>query len=208
MKSKTSIALTTIGITTLVLFGSLPANAVETSESVPPAAVVDPNQNCWLNVVTEEEACAESQEALATLLLEEYNLTIEGEDVPAELQASTSDLARGAITPQATYILGIIYDNANYSTAAGSYTLTTTVSNPCNQAGNYTYGNVPSLGALGGIGSNWNDRISSLQGYGHCGFKLYADNNYAGSTYAARAAAPTMGAFQNQASSLDTRKVD
>lgn len=180
------------------------------------AAQADPVEEtgafCWHEQVTEVEACASSAQALADTVLLEYGIQIlapvsdpeaAAEYVPSDAAiaeaASNNAQARGGVSPLATYVIGAFYAETNLG---GESLVVTTgkTSNPCSTPGSYTYG-------YGNFAARWNDRVSSFEGFGHCGFRLFADANYGGSVYGPYFSKYTLGAFNNLASSYEAQKV-
>jgi hypothetical protein len=163
--------------------------------------------SCWINTSTGESACADSDESLAVKMLSDFGVVIEGE-APSSLKVEEplvrSLVARGA-QPRAAYLMARWYDGANYSGASWAHT-TDATSTPCATPGSYTYGKVSNLSNLSFF-DNWNDRISSYQGYNHCSLRLYVNAGFGGSTHGPVKNAPNLGAFDNLASSLDVRYV-
>ena len=191
----------------VVLLSGLPA--ANASTSTPSNAEATQEQACWKDVITKQSACAPTQEELAAKVYIEHGVEFVDQEIPSALVLSSSEkslltsnqrsapsapLSLNAVN--ATYLLGIYYSGAGY--AGSSETMTATQSSaPCATYGNYTYGNVPNLRWTG-----FQDNIESFKGYGMCGLTLYADTNYAGSSYGPSAAASSLGAMANQASSI------
>lgn len=157
---------------------------------------------CWEAIDTGRSACAESPEALAQLLLEEYNVVIAAQDgfddVPAELtidETAVGAKARSGASIQATYILGEWFKDANYS---GSRKLLTAdlSSTPCTFYGSYTYGQYDVLSF------EWDNAISSVRGYGQCGMKLYNGTYASGSLYGPVFQSGNLGVFNDVTSSV------
>lgn len=159
-------------------------------------------QACWLEVDTGREACAPDAHALARLLASEFDTAIAGPEAEPDAAApfALTTPPPTSVPLTATYILGIHYFDAEFS--GTSRTITESVdANPCNQPGSYVFGFEGTLGS-------WDDQVSSFEGYGHCGFRFFADANFAGSTFGPSGSTTRMGAFNDQASSFDTHKVD
>lgn len=160
------------------------------------------SQACWLEVDTGHEACAANPRALAELIASRYSSRIEGPASEPEAGApfALPSAPSGSAPLTSTYILGAHYFDADFS--GTSRTITESVEpNPCDQPGSYVFG---FEGNLGG----WDNQISSFEGFGHCGFRFFADSNFAGSAFGPAGATARLGAFNDQASSFDTHKVD
>lgn len=202
IKNVLSGGVAVVATTLLLLTGAASASADESVN-----ATDESTQVCWGDVATGNTACAATDEELAVKIYEEFNTVIVG-DAPASLklpdsQRTAADEATAA--PLASYLLGKWYADANYSGAAWVHT-TTATSTPCAIPQDYLYGQVDNL-ALISLIDPWNNRISSFQGYNHCGFQLWSGNNITGSSYGPVLNAPNLGAFDNQANSLRMRYV-
>jgi len=186
----------------LALGGTAAAQASETDPSSEPSS----GTFCWHEQITEREACADSSQELADTVLLEYGLRILGpvsEPDAAEAYEPSSaalSLAARAASPAATYVIGAFYTEPGL-TGSSKVVTTGVTSNPCAQAGSYTYG-------YGNFVALWNDATSSFEGYGHCGFRLYWDADYTGSVYGPYFSRHSLGVFDNQASSFEAQKTD
>lgn len=181
------------------------------------AAQADPleetNAFCWHEQVTELEACADSAQELADAVLLKHGILILGPESEPEAAAAyapsvtataefaaTVEQARGGVSPAATYLIGALYVNTN-RTGTSEVVTTNVTSNPCSSPGSYVYG-------YRSLGGSWNDVISSFEGFGHCGFRLFADANFGGSIYGPYFLKNTLGPFDNLASSYEAQKID
>jgi hypothetical protein len=52
------------------------------------------------------------------------------------------------------------------------------------------------------VPSGWNDRVSSFQGYNNCQIKLWTNGNMSGTSWGPASYADTVGALNNQSSSM------
>lgn len=188
----------------LSLFAPSAAQAATSAPTPSPATA------CWGDVVSGETECASTQQELAEKIYVEHGVVFSGE-VPSELKlpaARQEQIARTAMAPastQASYIMGVWYDGKNRT--GSSWTHSTDVANPCSRPGSYTYGQLGSLRlALFGI-NNWDNRIRSFVGQNHCGFKLWSESSFQGSTYGPKHLANDLGAMDKQASSLSVEYV-
>jgi len=191
----------------LLAAGGLPANAATPAPEPAPA----PQAFCWHEQVTEREACADTAQQLADTVLLTYGVRILGPAtepkagasfVPSASAIAASGQAAGKAGKApagvaASYLIGALYTDAGYG---GSLKVLATgqTSNPCSSPGSYTYG-------YGNLTLGWNDAVSSFEGYGHCGFRLFYDANYGGSVYGPYFAKSTLGPFNNQASSYEAQ---
>ncbi|TFC29173.1 hypothetical protein E3O55_09875 [Cryobacterium sp. MDB1-18-2] len=201
-----TLLISTIGA--LALIGGVSTSA-SASTLIPSATKAPATQACWDDAATGQSACADSQPALALKLLNDYNVVLEGE-VPSALKAPAAALsARAAARTTAltsNYLMATWYDGDAYTGDSWAHT-TSATSNPCPSPGSYTYGDIPNLVTFIPLSGGWSDRISSYQGYNHCSLRLWLDVNFSGSSYGPVKYAPNLGAFNNQASSLDVQYV-
>jgi len=163
------------------MFTGAPANA-----ATPNAARAA--QTCWFNTDNQVMRCFDSYAAFKSAVQAQTGgpLLLAGQHPTPS--AATSD---GLASPAATYVLATFYDNASYSTTAGSVNITTSNSTLC-VSYNYTGNTMP---------SGWNDRVSSFHSYGTCKTRLAWDINQ-GSPYTSTSAnLATLGAMNDQASS-------
>lgn len=222
MRAKGKFGRAAFGAAVVVAFlfaQPVAANAAPTPEPVAEAEF-EVETHCFSDVVTGVSECAPTQRELADELLIEHGVEIAGTDVPARLKPSKAakaeverrhnDASRvdGApltdVTIQATYILGTIYSDPSYTGSSHTHSANLT-SAPCAQAGSYSYGAFSNMSFA--WPTLWNDKVSSYQGYGNCGFRLFADAGFQGSIYGPKKLAPTLGPMNNQTSSMDTQKV-
>ena len=103
-----------------------------------------------------------------------YNLTRE------ELTCSDSPeaaIAADSVGIQATSTLVRLYDDTNYGTANGTFTLTVDGSYTCSAAYSPVEFNVTNLSAAG-----WSNRASSAHTYNSCDVKLFDSSNVTGTS--------------------------
>ncbi len=85
-----------------------------------------------------------------------------------------------------SYVLARLYDDINRT---GVY-YSLTGSAPCDTSADLDL-------ELANIGSTWNDRVSSFQGYYDCQIRVYADASFGGSSYGAYTYTDYVGAAMN-----------
>ena len=194
-----------------VAFGLAVCPAVSagaTSLSAVEGEGVGGGEACWFEAEG-RSACASTQEELAQLVHDEFGVMFvapaSGRALPESLQLPS--LAADAQLLDATYVMGILHADGGMS--GDSFTHTTSLkSEPCDSYGDYVYGGVENLNVIDGyFGTSWNDRISSFEGYGMCGYEMWSDGGWAGSSFGPSGSAGVLGAFNDQASSLKVRKV-
>ena len=99
----------------------------------------------------------------------------------ARLSASTTLAAAST-----TYVLGRLYDDAN---RVGPY-LELTASGPCDTSSDVDW-------EVSNVGSTWNDRTSSFQGYNACQVKVFENAGYTGGSLGPLGSTDYVGAAMN-----------
>ncbi len=160
------------------LFGAAPANAAETAAPKPVP------QACLTDLGDGSQAPVTSCYPVGTNL----DAKIEAKTGAAPIHASSAKQARTlqAASPQATIVLAIFYNNANYSTSGGYQQVTGT--SPCST---YSYAGYP----------KYNDAISSFHSYSGCKSKLYENSDSSGATYGYYVDSANVGAAMNDRAS-------
>lgn len=101
-----------------------------------------------------------------------YTITT-GSLLCAPTEAGLQSLVSCTVAPLASsYLLGRFYDDINRT---GPY-LDIFASGPCDTNADLDW-------SVFNIGSTWNDRVSSFQGYSACEIRIYENEGYTGATY-------------------------
>jgi hypothetical protein len=91
-----------------------------------------------------------------------------------------------AFATTTTYLLARLYEDANRSGAYYSFT----ASAPCDTSTDMDY-------EVANIGSVWNDRVTSFQGYQDCQIRVYEHASFGGLSYGAYTFTDNVGAAMN-----------
>lgn len=202
MERKTSLAaLAIVGISTglLSLGAALPATAATTQDSTTGAG------SCWQELApgggtSSDEICVDGNEAaLAKKVLDQTGkVIVDGAATPQTVSRARTQVAAPA-SAQATYVLGEVYELANYKGYSKYWT--TSHSGGCN---GYIY-KVPSLGSEhwgGSLMVQMNDQISAVQPGPGCYINLYVDASLKGSVWSTKTDKATISWMDDKASSI------
>lgn len=140
-------------------------------------------KHCRVNVETGSTSCYPT----VTALLASFGVERPGATSIGAGEVSAIELA-SQVLPQATVVLSVVYDNADYDISDGSYTYIASAG--CD-------GDAGVEWQLANVGSTWNDRITSYQGYNKCQSTLYEDADFAGSQYGPKKSSTNVGTAMN-----------
>lgn len=101
----------------------------------------------------------------------------------AKLGQAGGEMAFAATT---TYVLARLYEDANRTGAYYSFT----GSAPCDTSTDVDF-------EVANIGSTWNDRVTSFQGYQNCQIRVYENASFGGLSYGAYTFTDNVGASMN-----------
>jgi hypothetical protein len=167
---RASVAATFIVVACTALLAAQPASAAT-------PASLSRSEACSYDVNTTEYHCYSSQTAALAAIAAGGPLLTEG-------QTATG------LSPLASYVLAIFYQDANYGGAIlDDYT---NISTLC-QSYSYTVNSMP---------AGWNDDISSYHSYGTCKTRVSENINQGGSSYGPVANAPSLGVMNDATSSF------
>lgn len=155
----------------------------------------EPVGACYVDVVTGASGCYESQSELAAALSRQGTQLVVGQptssDAVSKKGLPVAPQWDSAIAPRASYLLANVYENT--TSGGASLAFTSPYSSLC-ASYSYTTNVMP---------AGWDNRVSSFQGYGGCKVKIYeAPNLGVGATYGPIPYAATVGAMNDQTSSL------
>lgn len=135
--------------------------------AAPSASAAPAARHCWSSVDSPEQArCFTNLAAVAN--------DISGGDVQISATSTTfSDAERQAIaiSPLATYIIGQVWADDNYTDASWTFT----ASGDCDTNADVDWN-------VGSMPSGWNDRVTSFKSYGLCATKIWENTNYGGAS--------------------------
>lgn len=142
-----------------------------------------PEQHCVQNIDTGSLVCADSEDELAATVYDETGKVL--------VYQPNGTLARTAVSPAATYVIGVIYSYPNY----GGSSRTITGSTPCSSGGAYNYRDLSLIG--------WNNDIDSFKSFAGCMTKFWDATNFSGSAaYGYYTNSADAGSMRNRASSI------
>lgn len=162
---------------TFSFVASLALVATLTGASAPPSPSLSESAEetigCWQEFETGNRACAPTEDELKKVILEKYNKVLV--ESPEEFEAiKKSKTFRSMSVPDgvlASYHIGTLFNDANYSGSFDSYS--TTNSSTC-------YGQIYTFSWPSVV---YNDQTSSFYGAGACQVLLYENINYGGGFY-------------------------
>jgi len=102
-------------------------------------------------------------------------------------------LVRPALDGGGGVLLGRFFDDGGMDATGGSFTVT--AASACDASADIDF-------SVSTMPSGWNDRVSSFQGYNSCQIKLWQNGAFSGSTFGPITYAYSVGALDNQASSI------
>jgi hypothetical protein len=109
-----------------------------------------------------------------------------GRTVCAATEAGLNAATSRGLSPESTFVLAKLYDQAGRT---GPY-LEIQASGPCDTNSDIDWGTA-------NVGTTWNDRISSFQGFSNCQIRIYENANFTGATYGAFTATDYVGDAMN-----------
>ena len=104
----------------------------------------------------------------------------------ARCATTLSELQSGSATLATQYLLGRFYDQAGRT---GPY-LDIFASGPCDTNADLDW-------AVSNIGTAWNDRVSSFQGYSQCEIRVYENDSFSGASFGPSAGVDYVGDAMN-----------
>ncbi len=148
-----------------------------------PAAAVEPDTHCWMDLDTGETGCYASF-ALVVDALSDGAVQVDAD------AATISEAQRAALAPLSTFIIGQVFEDANY----GGSSFTFTASADCDTNADVDW-NVASMP------TGWNDRVTSFKSFGQCATKIWQDTNYGGASFGFVVNSTNVGATMNDQTS-------
>lgn len=147
------------------------------------AAEEESTETCWLNLDNDVLQCFEN-EATFEAAVEEQT----GGPVMTGDEAEAAAAARGGVTPMATYVGAIFYENINY----GGASLNITTTNPGICTAVFWSNNFP---------AGWDNRVSSFRSFATCKTRISENLNQGGASLGPIVNASSVGVLNDQASS-------
>lgn len=194
-----------------------PAQATGAS-NIPSTSETPTGKHCWFEVDTERALCAETPDALALRMYNEYGVTLDqrpGENLPEEVikpSAKVKQLVRAgqaarAASPDATqraasssYLLVKAFEDEGYKGYSRTWSVSLQ-SAPCQVQGNYAYGQYAYM-----YNYSFNDRMASYQLAPGCRLKVYQDANFRGTMRGPYGNSRSLGILYREVSSMSVVK--
>ncbi len=148
-----------------------------------PAAAVEPETHCWMDLDSGETGCYSSF-ALVVDALSEGTVEVAADAI------TVTDAQRAAITPLSTFIIGQVFADASY--AGSSYTFYTSGDCDTNADVDWNVASMP---------TGWNDRVTSFKSFGQCATRIWQDTSYGGASYGFYVNSTNVGATMNDETS-------
>jgi hypothetical protein len=170
-RARLSAGLVGIVAGTIAVLGmASPANA---------ATADDAAESCGVFIDTGETICVDAGQNLHAAVQAQTGRTI------VTASGGLTTLARSAVSPSTSYLLGRLYDDKNYG---GSYLELYGSGSGCTASNGFGFAN---------IGSSWYGRVSAFRGYSGCRVKIFSSTSYGGSSYGFYASSSYVGSAMN-----------